>query len=145
MNNQKDMKLDAAAFGLSNEEAEKVKDITPSYKLSDLKKGQTAHFKLVEKMPRSIEYEDKSVNPPKKEKRQVIQAVDLDSGLDVTLWLSAKSLQMEFYKLAKRHNGDLEGVHIKIGIRIYEHDKWGATTKAYVVQEDNTAEEILEE
>lgn len=123
--------VNAKEYGLSEEEAKNVKDIVPTYNLSSLESGQSAEFKILEAKPREITFQDKKSGEEKKQ--LVINAQDKLTKMTVCIWLSAKSLKQEFFKLATKHSS-LQGLDIIVSARNYEHEKWGEV-RGYSVQE----------
>lgn len=119
-------------FGLSEEESKNVKDVVPTFNLSSIESGQSAEFRILDVKPREIEYTDKKTKESKKE--LVLNVMDKLTKMTVTLWLSSKSLRMEFFKLSQKKNGSLKDVNIVISARNYTHDKWGEV-RGYSVQE----------
>lgn len=118
-------------FGLTEEEADKTKDILPSFNLGKLKDGETADFKLLQSEPHYVEWKDKDTGEERKQ--LVVTALDLLTGTEIALWLSAKSLRMEFLKLAKKCDGDLKDKTIRVSVRTYKHQQYG-TSRGYTVQ-----------
>lgn len=118
-------------FGLSKAEADKVKDITPSFDLGELKFNESVTFKILDNETKEVKYKD---DKGKEQSRQVLRVLNIEDNLECTLWLSSKSLKMEFYKLASKLNGNIKNVTVKITPRQYTHKEFGKT-KAYVVRE----------
>jgi hypothetical protein len=121
-----------SAYGLTSEEAEKAKDILPTYDLGMLGIGQQAEFKILDAEPKTIEA--KSKYDPRKTTAQILNVYDKAARMNMTIWLSSKSLAMEFWKLAQKHNGSLKNLDVVIAVRSYEHEQYGST-RAYTVQE----------
>jgi hypothetical protein len=130
MNKEEQNKL--SAYGLTQEEADKAKDILPTYDLGVLAIGQQAEFKILDSEPKTIEA--KSKYDPKKTTAQILNVYDKAARMNMTIWLSSKSLAMEFWKLAQKHNGSLKNLDVVIAVRTYEHEQYGST-RAYTVQE----------
>lgn len=119
-------------FGLTAEEAEKAKDILPTLDLGTLQVGMAIELKILDSTPTEIEA--KSKFDPNKTKALILNVYDKQARMNMSIWLSSKSLQMEFYKLGMKHKFDLKGLDIVITVRTYEHEQFG-TTRAYTVQE----------
>lgn len=131
-------------FGVSKEEADKAQDIVPTFNLGDLEVGKSHRFTIVSAQPKSVEFEDKKERDeegkPVKKSQLVLEAIDALTGMKVALWLSAKSLRLEFMKLY-RAKGTLENVPVVVAVREYEHDQWGKV-RGYSVQEDKSVEDF---
>lgn len=123
----------AKAFGLTQEEAEKTKDLPQTFNLGQLEVGQTAAFVIEDEFPREVTIKDQKTGDTRKD--FVLNAVGSD-GMTYALWLSSKSLKMEFYKLSQRHE-NLQGLKVKIGVREYKHETYGKV-RGYTVQEDKS-------
>lgn len=128
-------------FGLTTEDAEKTKDIIPTFNLGKLGEGDTEAFKVLEEKPRTVKFKTKDDKGEEVEKEDlVLTAMHRPTGVKQTLWLSSKSLRMQFYKLAKnRPEQNLLGAEIIISVRMYDHPQWGET-RGYVVQENSEPE-----
>lgn len=125
------------AWGLTDKEAEKVKDFVPRIDVSKMPVGSTVSLRLLQDEPVDFEWEDKDTK--EKVVTKTLNAIDQLTGLEVSVWLSSKSLRQEFFKLAKQLEGKLKGQYIVIAVREYDHEKYG-TTRAYTVQVDRKAE-----
>lgn len=119
-------------FGLTSEETAKVKDITPSLNLGKLEVGQSVEVEFTESKPSLVAFKDKATGKDKEE--YIIKALDVFSGMEVSIWLSAKSLKQQLFNLYAKHGRNLKGVKANISVRPYEHAQWGET-RGYVVQE----------
>lgn len=130
-------------YGLTPEEAKKTKDITPTYNMGDLKVGQTAHFRILSDKPDLVEVLDKQESSKQgkeiKTKQRVLKAYDKATGMEVTIWLSSKSLSMGFLNIARNNNNSLLDVDVVVSVRVYEHPMYGKT-RAYGVQLDRQPE-----
>lgn len=124
-------------FGLTKEETEKLKDFKPTLNLSNLNVNESKRLLILDDKPREVEVDDPKA-AGKKKKELVIEGVDKDNGLQVTVWLSAKSLRMEFLKVYNKQN-TLKNKHVIVGVREYDHPKY-KKVKAYTVQEDTNKE-----
>lgn len=124
--------MKAEDFGLTNEEAETVQDFVPSLNLGQIEIGKSVDLEINENETREVEFTPEGEETPKKVR--VINCIDLLTGLEVAVWLNSKSLQREFYKIAKKYDGQIKGKVIKVAVREYEHEKYGKT-RAYTVQE----------
>lgn len=113
----------AEKFGLDASEAKAGRDIPPSFSFAGLKPGETAKFKLLENEPRDVQFQD--TQSKELIKRKVITARDLNAEMDVTLWLSAKSLKMSLWQINEQLQGKLKGSVITITKRAYKHPKYG--------------------
>lgn len=127
------------AFGVTSEEKARAKDITPTFKLGEMKVGDSHRFTLLESLPRKIEIPDQEAENGKREE-YAMGAIDEETGTEVTLWLSSKSLRMEFSKL-KDKLGDLKNKKVVVAVRSYRHEKYGET-RAYTVQEVRKEAEV---
>lgn len=129
------------AFGLTQEEAESVKDFKPTLNLGTLAVGQSKRLKVLSEEPREVERDEEVEENGKKKtvkkKDLVVECVDFDTGMECTLWLSSKSLRLEFYKVFK-NAGTLKNINVIVGVREYKHEKYG-TTRGYTVQQDLSA------
>lgn len=131
------------AFGLTEEQAENVKDFAPAYKLSEIGVGDSEDFQILEEAPRMVETDDPE-NKGEKVQRPVILASHVNSGIEYSLWLSSTSLKQEMFKIYKR-KGTLKDVYVKVSVREYDDKKYGPT-RAYTVQEDRRSKDFgLEE
>lgn len=143
MKNKKNVnEVDHEAFGLTKEEAEGTKDIAPNAKLGDLKAGESARYRVVVAMPKKLTYVDKNTNEEKGE--QVLTAINRRTNIEETIWLSSKTLRMEFLKLYKKHN-TLMNLDVVISAKEYDHPKYGKKTRGYTVQIDHRKEVNEEE
>lgn len=124
-------------FGLTKEETAKLKDFKPTLNLGNLKVNESVRLQILDDKPREVEVDDQKTKGAKK-KELVIEAVDKSNGLQVTVWLSAKSLRMEFLKIYTKNN-TLKNKHVIVGVREYDHPKY-KKVKAYTVQEDANKE-----
>lgn len=126
------------AFGLTKEEAESVKDFKPTLNLGTLEVGQSKRLKVLSEEPREVEREEEVEEDGEtktvKKKDLVIECVDADTGMECTVWLSSKSLRMEFYKVYK-NAGTLKNIDVIVGVREYKHEKYGKS-RGYTVQQD---------
>lgn len=126
-------------FGLTEEEAKKTKDITPTFNLGDLNVGESAHFTILSEKPKELEIPDKEETKkqgkPIKKKVKALKALDKLTGMEVTLWLSAKSLSMGFFNVFKKE-GTLKDKDVVIAVREYDHPVYDKT-RAYSVQLEN--------
>lgn len=120
-------------FGLTKEDTNKLKDFKPTLNLGYLKVNESVRLQILDEKPREVEVEDPK-NKGQKKKELVIEAIDKSNGLQVTVWLSAKSLRMEFLKIYSKNNS-LKNKHVIVGVREYDHPKF-KKVKAYTVQED---------
>lgn len=120
-------------FGLTKEEQDKLKDFKPTLNLSSIKVDESIDLEILDAEPREVEVEDQE-DSTKKKKELVIEAVDLRNGLQVSVWLSSKSLRMEFLKIYNK-NGTLKKKKVRVGVREYEHPKYKKRVKAYTAQE----------
>lgn len=120
-------------YGLTQEEADKTNDVTPTYDLGKLKVGEPARFKLIDNEPQEVNWKDKTTHEEKT--GHVLTAIDKKTNTPITLWLTSKSLKQEFYKIAKNHDFYLKDLDIVIVPRVYEHPKYGAT-RGYTVSEE---------
>lgn len=116
-------------FGLTKEEQEKLKDFKPTLNLSKLAVNESVDIQVLDEAPREAETKDDKGEP---KKELIVEAIDLRNGLQVTVWLSSKSLRMEFLK-AYNKLGTLKNKKLRIGVREYEHPKY-KTVKAYTAQ-----------
>jgi hypothetical protein len=123
---------DINEFGLTKEESEKIRDIPPTLNLGKLEMGQTVEVEFTEQKPRLVKFKEKATGLDKEQ--YAINCVDKFSGVEVTVWLSAKTLKQSLFNLYKKHNGSLKGVHAIISTRPYEHPTYGES-KAYIVTE----------
>lgn len=119
-------------FGLTEDESKKIKDITPSLNLGKLEVGQSIEVEFTSNKPELVSFKDKKTGIEKEE--YVIKALDVYSGMEVSVWLSAKSLKQQLFNLYTKHGRNLKGVKANISVRPYEHAQWGET-RGYVVQE----------
>lgn len=119
-------------FGLTAEETQKVKDITPSLNLGKLEVGQSVEVEFTSSKPELVTFKDKKTGTEKEE--YIIKAIDVYSGMEVSVWLSAKSLKQQLFNLYAKHGKNLKGVKANISVRPYDHAQWGET-RGYVVQE----------
>jgi hypothetical protein len=127
---EKDTRLNE--FGLTSEETSKVKDITPSLNLGKLEIGQSVEVEFTSSKPELVAFKDKATGKDKEE--YVLKALDVYSGMEVSIWLSAKSLKQQLFNLYTKHGKNLKGVKANISVRPYEHAQWGEV-RGYVVQE----------
>lgn len=97
-----------------------------------MQSGDSVRFKVLNDAPKTIVVTDKKTG--KTDEKKVLDVVDKLTGVTFTLWLSSKSLKMEFFKLYKKL-GTLKDVNISILLREYEHEQYG-TVIGYTVQED---------
>lgn len=125
-------KTNADAFGLTEEETEKLVDILPTLDLGKLAVGESVKVKILQDAPKQLTYTDKKTQ--KEVTTPVLEVLDKSTGLKSTLWLSAKSLKQAFYQLHKKL-GTLENVDAVIGKRQYQHPQFGETD-GYTVQKD---------
>lgn len=128
------------AFGLTEEQAENVKDFAPAYKLSEIEVGASEDFQILEEAPRMVEAKVMEDGVEKTEERPVILANHVETGIEYSLWLSSTSLKSEMFKIFKRNN-TLKNVYVKISVREYD-DKTYGKTRAYTVQEDRKSSEF---
>jgi hypothetical protein len=128
----KEKQTNVNKYGLTSEEAEKAKDILPTYDFGTMQVGMQAEFKIISDEPKEIEATSKF--DPTKKTGLILEVFDKQARMNMSIWLSSKSLAMEFWKLAQKHGGHLKGLEVVVTVRSYEHQQFG-TTRAYTVQE----------
>jgi len=117
-------------FGLKAEDTQHMVDLPQTYNLGKLEMGKTVQFLMSDAEPREVEFMDSKTGKAKKE--LVLNGKNLSDNLNYGLWLTAKSLKMEFLKVYEKF-GTLKGVKVTIGKREYPHEKYGKVI-AYTVQ-----------
>lgn len=127
-NNEKQTKMNAGAFGISEETAAKIRtDILPAVPLGDVPVGESIRLKIISSEPEMIAHKQK--DPKTKEevevKTPVLKVHNPESGMDETLWLSSSSLKMELFKLSKQVDGNLKDKEIVIKVEEYKHEAYG--------------------
>jgi hypothetical protein len=125
-----------ALFGLSKTEAEKVIDVAPTFDLAQLGVKDTFKCQILDDRPKLVEHSDKmSGEEGKKITTPTLRVKDEFNGMTYTIWLSSKSMKMGFLNVMNQM-GTLKDVNVVIGVRLYDHKKWGKDTRAYTVQID---------
>lgn len=127
-NNEKQTKVNAQAFGLDNETADKIRtDILPAVDLGGVPVGESIRVKIISEQPEMITHKQK--DPKTKEEVEVqtpvLKVHNALTGMDETLWLSSSSLKMEMFKLSKLTDGNLAGKEVVIKVEEYKHEVYG--------------------
>jgi hypothetical protein len=128
MNEKNQKTLNANAFGIDEETANKVRtDILPAVPLGDVPVGESIKLQIISEQPEKIKHKQK--DPKTKEEVEVetpiLKVHNPQSGMDETLWLSSNSLKMEMFKLSKQLDGNLKDKEIVIKVEEYKHEAWG--------------------
>jgi hypothetical protein len=110
-------------FGVTSEEVEQSKSILPTLDLGNLKVGNTLKIKFLETTPKEIETESKFQKG--KQKVKILKVLEISLGetfeqgaREYTMWLSAKTLQLEIAKLYMANNETLDGVKAEVSVTI---------------------------
>ncbi len=149
MTEEKQTKFNGDAFGITPEDADKVRtDILPAVPLGEVPVGGTIKLKILSEKPEKILH--KQVDPKTQEETQVetpvLKVHNLESGMDETLWLSSISLRMEMFKLSKILDFKIKDKTIIIKVDEYEHKNksFGMCRgyRAQVVREEAPVEEV---
>lgn len=130
------------AFGLTKDDAQKMKDFAPTYNLSQLGEGDVVAFKVLDEVPRNVKFKDKT---GQEKEDKVLEVLHRPTGLKQTIWLSSKSVRGSFMQLAQKNNGTLKNLEVLISVRLYTHETYGKGTRAYDVQENHEPEKDMEE
>lgn len=136
MVNENQKTLNASAFGIPAETAEKIRtDILPACPLGKVPVGETLKLRILSAEPEMVKHKQK--DPKTKEEVEVETPVlivnNLASGMDESLWLSSTSLKQEFFKIFQNVKGNLENVEVLIKVEEYKHESYG-TCRGYRAQ-----------
>jgi hypothetical protein len=126
MANKNQKTLDASAFGIAAETAEKIRtDILPACPIGKVPVGETLKLRILSN-PEMVKHKQK--DPKTKEEVEVETPVmkvhNIESGMDESLWLSSASLKQEFFKIAQSVE-TLEGVEVVVKVETYKHETFG--------------------
>jgi hypothetical protein len=127
-NNEKQTKVNAQAFGLDNETANKIRtDILPAVDLGKVPVGESIKIRVLSNEPEMISHKQKDLKTKEEVEVQtpVFKVHNLATGMDETLWLSSSSLKMEMFKLSKLADGELAGKEVLIKVEEYKHEVYG--------------------
>ena len=140
MDNEKEIKASEEQknlFGFTESEAKKyaeLKEIKPTFNLSDIKAGEAAKFKITSEKPELVVVDDEAAEGGKRNVF-VINAIDKLTEMEHTLWLSSVSMRIQMYQLFAKNKNTLKGLDIIVSVREYDHPKYGKT-RGYSVQID---------
>jgi hypothetical protein len=135
-NENKQTKLNAEAFGISQETADKIRtDILPSVPLGDVAVGESIKLRILSSQPEMISHKQKDAKTKEEVVIQtpVLKVLNHSSGMEETLWLSSSSLRMEMFKISKLLDGDLSDKEIVLKVEEYKHETYG-TCRGYRTQ-----------
>lgn len=118
----------AKLFGLTSEQAEKVKDIRPTLNVGKMPVGTVVEVTVESGEPYAIQWEDEATG----EQKESLALTVIKDGFPHTLWLGAQSLRQEFYRIY-REAGNLHGAKVLISVDEYQHPKFGGTRGYRVV------------
>lgn len=128
MVNKNQKTLDASAFGIAAETAEKIRtDILPACPIGKVPVGETIKLKILSEMPEMVVHKQKDAKTKEEVEvtTPVLKVNNLSSGMDESLWLSSASLKQEFFKIAQTL-GNLKDVVVLIKIEEYKHETYGS-------------------
>lgn len=136
MANKNQKTLNASAFGISAEAAEKIRtDILPACPIGQIEVGKTLHIKVLSGIPELVTHKQKDAKTKEEVEVQtpVLKVRNMESGMEETLWLSSTSLKQEMFKISSTVSVDLEGVEVLIKAEEYSHVSYGKV-RGYRVQ-----------
>lgn len=131
-------------YGLNETDKEKIdksKDIIPTFNLGDLPVNHEEQFTIAIDEPFMVDFEQDG----EQRREPVITVIDR-FGMKFNIWLTAKSLKYEFFKLQESHES-LKDLKVNLKVREYNHEKYGKT-RGYSIQEivtNGKEENITEE
>lgn len=131
-------------YGLNEsdkENIEKSKEIIPTMNLGEMPVGHSENLTIAIDEPFMVDFEEKQKDGTMKKRTEPVITVLDRLGTKCNIWLSAKSLKYEFFKL-QEENESLNGLKVVLKVREYQHETYGKTRGySILVREDDSEEE----
>lgn len=146
MVNDNKTKVDASAFGIDEQTAEKIRtDILPACAIGNIPVGESVKLRILSEKPEMVKHKQK--DPKTKEEVEVetpvLKVNNLSTGMEETLWLSSASLKQEMFKIYKQKEGNLTYTDILVKVEEYTHETFGKCRgyRAQVLRTETPAQE----